>query len=102
MGGVIDAEQQWLGLNKRGIFKPKMKKPQIKEESFWSDGSFAQKMGPEEAKTKMRTFHMKHDKEMNYNCKKCNKKISAHNKDWHNGMCDACFNKKYFPDNEES
>ena len=39
---------------------------------------------------------MKHDEEMNYNCKKCNKKISAHNKDWHDGMCDDCFNKKYY------
>jgi len=39
---------------------------------------------------------MKHDEEMNYNCKKCNKKISAHNKDWHDGMCDDCFNETYF------
>ncbi|MBU4245932.1 MAG: hypothetical protein ABIF85_03065 [Nanoarchaeota archaeon] len=30
--------------------------------------------------------------------KKCNKKISAHNKDWYGGMCDDCFNKEYFPD----
>ena len=35
------------------------------------------------------------DKEMNYNCKKCNKKISSHNKDWHNGMCDDCFDETY-------
>ncbi len=30
--------------------------------------------------------------------KKCNKKISAHNKDWHDGMCDDCFHKEYFHD----
>ena len=39
---------------------------------------------------------MKHDEEMNYNCKKCNKKISAHNKDWHDGMCDDCFDKEHY------
>jgi DNA-directed RNA polymerase subunit RPC12/RpoP len=36
---------------------------------------------------------MKHDEEMNYSCKNCKKKISAHNNDWHGGMCDECFNK---------
>ncbi len=41
------------------------------------------------------TFHMKHDEDVNYNCKKCNGKISAHNRDWHKGMCDGCFNREY-------
>ena len=36
---------------------------------------------------------MKHDEEMNFNCKKCKKKISAHNNDWHGGMCDECFDE---------
>jgi Zn finger protein HypA/HybF involved in hydrogenase expression len=31
-----------------------------------------------------------------FNCKKCNKKITSHNKDWHDYMCDECFNKTYF------
>jgi hypothetical protein len=73
-----------------------MKKPKkANEESMWSGGSFIQSMDPND-KTVMRTFHMKHDEEMNFNCKACEKKISVHNKDWHDGMCDDCFNKKYF------
>jgi hypothetical protein len=67
------------------------------KDEFWSKGSFAQTIDPKD-KGKMRTFHMKHNEEMNFNCKECNKKISAHNKDWHDGMCDDCFNKKYFSD----
>src|SRR3989338_11361541 len=65
------------------------------EEDLWEEGYFAETMGPKDIKERMRTFHMKHDEEMNYNCKKCNKKISAHNKDWHDGMCDDCFGKEY-------
>ena len=72
-----------------------------KEESIWSEESFAETLGPEDVKNKMRTFHMKHDEEMNFNCSKCNTKISAHNKDWHNGMCDNCFNEKFFPNEEQ-
>lgn len=68
----------------------------VKEESIWSDGFFAETMNSTDMNAKMRTFHMKHDEEMNYNCSKCKAKISAHNKDWHNGMCDDCFNKEFF------
>ena len=67
-----------------------------KEDDFWSEGYFAQSVDPSD-KDKMRTFHMKHDEEMNYNCKNCKAKISAHNKDWHDGMCDDCFDKKHYP-----
>ena len=67
----------------------------IEEPSIWSDGSFAETLGPEDMRKKMCTFHMKHDEEMNFNCSKCKTKISAHNKDWHNGMCDNCFNKNF-------
>lgn len=73
------------------------KSKKVNEESIWSDGSFIQSADPNN-KVLMRTFHMKHDEEMNFNCKACEKKISAHNKDWHDGMCDDCFNKKYFKD----
>ncbi len=66
---------------------------ELEEDSFWAEGSFMETMSPEEAKRRERTFHMKHNEEMNYNCQKCNKVISAHNKDWHNGMCDNCFDK---------
>jgi len=44
---------------------------------------------------------MRHDKEMNYNCKKCDAKISAHNKDWHDNLCDKCFNGEYYSDETE-
>jgi len=69
-----------------------------KEDEFWSEGYFSQNLSSEYIKNKMQTFRMKHDEEMNYNCKECNKKISAHNKDWHDNMCDDCFNNKYFPE----
>lgn len=74
-----------------------------KEESnnFWSKGSFIQPMSKEEMKEKEKTIHKKHDEDMNYSCKECNKKISAHNKDWHDNMCDDCFNKKYFPEDAQ-
>ena len=69
-----------------------------KEDAFWADSSFAETMNSDDMKKKMRTFHMKHDEEMNFSCQKCKKKISAHNNDWHNGMCDNCFNRMYFPE----
>lgn len=69
------------------------------EDSFWSKGSIIKPINKEEMEKKKGTFHMKHDEEMNFNCKKCGKKISSHNKDWHDGMCDSCFDKKYFPKN---
>jgi len=65
------------------------------ENGLWEDRAFMETLGRQDIKEKMKTFHKKHDEDMNYNCKKCNNKISAHNKDWHNGMCDECFNKEY-------
>jgi len=69
----------------------------VEEPSIWSDGTFVETLDPDD-KIKMRTFHMKHDEEMDFNCSNCKVKISAHNKDWHNGMCDKCFNKEFFPE----
>ena len=68
------------------------------EDSIWVAGSFTQTLDAEDPKEKMKTFHMRHDEDMRFNCKKCNKKISAHNNDWHDGMCDSCFNEEHFPD----
>ena len=75
-----------------------MKKDKIddEEDDFWEEGYFAETMSSAEMKEKMKTIHKKHDENMDFNCKKCNKKISAHNKDWHNGMCDECFNKECY------
>ena len=67
--------------------------PADEANELWEDGGFAETLDPKDIKVRMRTFHMKHDEEMNYNCRKCKAKISAHNKDWHNGMCDECFNE---------
>ena len=61
-------------------------------DDFWEEGSFIQTMSSVDIKEKMKTFHKKHDEDMNFNCRKCGKKISAHNKDWHDGLCDECFN----------
>lgn len=71
------------------------------KDKLWSKGSFTQSMSKEEMKEKEKTIHKKHDEDMNYNCKECNKKISAHNKDWHDNMCDECFNNKYFPEDAQ-
>ena len=65
------------------------------DESLWEEGGYAKSVNSEEMESKMRTFSMRHDEEMNFNCKNCNAKISAHNKDWHEELCDSCFNKQY-------
>ena len=62
------------------------------EENVWEQCSFVETLGPLD-KQRLKTFHKKHDEDMNFNCKECNKRISVHNKDWHNGMCDDCFNR---------
>ncbi len=72
------------------------------KDSLWAKGSFVESVAPDEAQEKMKTMHKSHDEDMNYNCKKCDKKISAHNKDWHDCMCDECFNKEYFPENDDT
>ncbi len=71
-------------------------KNQDEEFSLWDDGFFAESVSPAEMKEKMKTMHKGHSEDMNFSCKKCNKKISAHNKDWHDYMCDECFNEEYF------
>ena len=71
------------------------KSKKANEESMWSSGSFIQSIDPNDTK-RMRTFHIKHDEEMDFTCKSCEKKISAHNNDWHDGMCDDCCNNVHF------
>lgn len=71
------------------------------EENFWAESSFIETMDSRDMKDRMRTFHMKHNEEMDYNCEKCNAKMSAHNKDWHARLCDKCFNKEVFDDEAE-
>ena len=69
-----------------------MKENHISEnKSFWSEGAFIQGLG-KPSEEKMKTFHMTHDEDMRFNCKECQAKISAHNKDWHDELCDECFN----------
>lgn len=69
---------------------------QHKENSFWEEGEFIESVSPEELEKKKKSIDLKPDEDVNYNCKKCEKKIGLHNKDWHNGMCDECFNETYF------
>ena len=66
-------------------------KPDREKDGFWEDGFFAETIGSDGLKEKMKTFHMKHHDDVNFSCKSCGIKISAHNKDWHGGMCDKCF-----------
>ena len=65
------------------------------EDKFWKNGFFVERVDSNNKK-KMKTFHMRHDEQMNFNCKKCGAKMSEHNKDWHAGLCDDCFDKQYF------
>ena len=67
-------------------------------DGFWSKGNYAKKIDKEEIERRMKTFHKGHDEDMRFNCRVCKKKISSHNKDWHDGMCDDCFNKAHFPE----
>ena len=36
--------------------------------------------------------------EEKFTCRKCGKQIDGHNKYLHDGMCDDCFFKEYFPE----
>lgn len=65
----------------------------LEEEGFWEESSFIESMSSEEMEKKMKSFHMSHDQDVNYECKKCGCKISLHNKDWHNCLCDKCFGR---------
>ncbi len=60
-----------------------------KGDDFWEPGAFVERIDPSDTE-RMKTFHKGHDEDVNYDCKKCGKKISAHNKDWHGHMCDDC------------
>ena len=68
------------------------------EDELWEDGAFVETLGPQDIQEKMKTFDKGHDEDMHYNCQKCNKIISVHNRDWHDNMCDDCFNNQYFKD----
>ena len=83
--------------------KPDKEKDELSEEeyaegekSLWEKGGFVQSVSSDEINAKMSTFHKRHDEDMNFDCKECNKNISGHNKDRHDNMCDECFNKKYY------
>ena len=65
------------------------------ENELWEEGGFVKKINPENMQTKMRTFSMEHNEEMNFTCKNCKVKISAHNNDWHEGLCDKCFDTNF-------
>ena len=64
------------------------------KDEFWSEGSFIESISSDEVGKKLKTLLKEGD--LNFKCKKCNKQISSHNKDWHDCMCDDCFNKTYF------
>ncbi len=68
------------------------------ENEFWGEGSFIESISSDEVEKKLKTLHKERD--LNFNCKKCKKKISSHNKDWHDCMCDDCFNKTYFKEGD--
>ncbi len=71
-------------------FKEEEEEPD--EDAFWEEESFAETLDSSNPE-KMKTFHKKHDEDLNFSCRSCSAKISTHNKDWHSGMCDDCFEK---------
>ena len=74
-----------------------MKSEKVDEgESIWEPGGFIQSVSVNKVEKMKKSINMKHDEDVNYNCKECDKKISLHNRDWHDNMCDDCFNKSYF------
>lgn len=81
---------------KKCCWLKEMNENENKGEGVWSDGEFAETMSGKEAEEKLKTFHKRHGEDVNYDCKKCGKKISAHNRDWHDGMCDDCFHNAHF------
>lgn len=72
------------------------------EDSFWEPGGFIQSMSAKDIENKMKTFYKDHDEDMDFECRKCKSKISAHNKNWHDGMCDDCFNKEVYGNEENT
>lgn len=70
-----------------------------KSNALWSDKTFAQAIDAHDIDEKLKTFHEKSD-EKPFVCRKCKVSISGHNKDWHEGMCDDCFNKEFFPEDQ--
>jgi len=66
----------------------------LEEDDLWEDEAFTETISVKDMNDKIRTITMDHDTEMNFNCSVCNTKISAHNKEWHAGMCDTCFDRK--------
>lgn len=65
------------------------------EESFWGDGGYIRSISSEEFKAKEKSIEQDTNEELKFNCKKCNRKIGIHNKDWHEGMCNDCFFDEY-------
>ncbi|MCK4552713.1 hypothetical protein KAT80_00730 [Candidatus Pacearchaeota archaeon] len=66
------------------------------DENCWAPGEFVETISSAELEQKKKSIHMGHDEDVNYNCRKCNKKISLHNRDWHAGLCDDCFDKEVY------
>ncbi len=67
------------------------------ENSFWSEGAYAETININEPnfKERMRHFEEKADEEKNLKCEKCEKAIGKHNLYWHEGMCNGCFFDTY-------
>lgn len=97
---MTEKEQEILKEEKINIetsLEPKIETEEELEKysnELWDKGSFAKTISKEESECKKDTIHKSYDEDMNFNCKKCNVKISAHNKDWHEEMCDKCFNER--------
>jgi hypothetical protein len=81
-------------------------KAERESDRLWHSGVYIGSVSSEEMKKIKKTFHKSLKEDMDFNCKKCNKKISAHNKDWHDCMCDKCFNETHFsekkPENKKT
>jgi hypothetical protein len=55
-------------------------KAERESDRLWHSGVYIGSVSSEEMKKIKKTFHKSLKEDMDFNCKKCNKKISAHNK----------------------
>ena len=80
-----------------------MKNEEKDIDEFWSEGEYIKPLDENDLniQEKMKYFDEANDSPKEHNCKKCNVQIGKHNLYWHEGFCNKCFFKIYFPDNDE-
>lgn len=79
---------------KKKAKRDKEENQDLEDYNIWENEALFETISPKDMTDILHTLTMEHNMEMDSNCSVCNTKISTHNKNWHAGMCDACFDKK--------